>query len=156
VTVAPHRQQSFREDTTPSSSVNDITAPPRRGRRAARPGAPLLSRWLVALCFRGHRTGRRYVLPIVYAESGGSLLVGTDARWRLNFARRHPVSVWWRGRRQDGTGELVGDEAELTLCWSALLAARPVVGRLSGVRRSRSRRCPRMSLAGTCSSRSPG
>ncbi len=91
----------------------------------------LVSPWLVGLEFTGRRTGRPYRLPIGYAQVGDRVLVATDAAWRWNLHDDRPVEVWLRGRRRNGTARAVDDADS----WSALLARRPVVGRLAGIRR---------------------
>lgn len=113
----------------------------------------LLSRWLVGLSFNGRRTGHRYELPIGYAlisnagglvkavagggsngaAAGGSVLVATDARWRINFAQARSATVWLGGQRRTGTGTVINDPQRLPDLWAALLARRPVLGKLSGV-----------------------
>lgn len=93
----------------------------------------MLSRWLVGLSFGGHRTGRPYRLPIGHARVGDRVLVGTDGRWRRNFAQDHPAAVWVRGERREAVGRIVTGPDRLPAAWAALLARRPVVGRLAGI-----------------------
>lgn len=94
----------------------------------------LVSAKLLGLSFRGRRTGRPYALPLGYHQTGNSVLIGTDARWQVNFAGPREVALWVRGRRRRGVGAVVTGEDELRVAWSDLLTARPLLGRLSGVR----------------------
>lgn len=94
----------------------------------------LVSAKLLGLSFRGRRTGRPYALPLGYHQMGNRVLIGTDARWQVNFADPHEVALWLGGRRRRGVGAVVTEENELRVAWADLLAARPVLGRLSGIR----------------------
>lgn len=94
----------------------------------------LVSPKLLGLSFRGRRTGRPYALPLGYHQLGNWVLIGTDARWQANFATPHEVALWLRGRRRRGVGIVVTGENEVRVAWADLLAARPLLGRLSGVR----------------------
>jgi len=70
----------------------------------------LVSRHLMLLTFKGHKTGRAYTVVVGCHEVNGKLIVPlgtTGRRWRLNF---RGGSLLWRRRRlrtassQDGLG----------------------------------------------------
>lgn len=59
--------------------------------------------------FHGHRSGRRYRVPVGWHEIDGAHVVFTPAPWRANFRTPSPVTVTFRSRRRDFTGTLDDD-----------------------------------------------
>jgi hypothetical protein len=55
---------------------------------------------LLVLHVTGHRTGRRYDIPVGYLDINGHLIVVTQHPWRANLRGRHDVLVTYRGRRR--------------------------------------------------------
>lgn len=75
----------------------------------------LVSGSLVLVGYRGRRSGRRFTVPVTYAETGGDLIifVGHAERksWWRNLRGGAEVEVRLRGRRQLGHATATGAEA---------------------------------------------
>jgi F420H(2)-dependent quinone reductase len=61
---------------------------------------------LITLHVTGRRTGRRYAIPVGYAELDGHLLVVTEHQWRANLRGGRDVGVTRRGRLESMHAEL--------------------------------------------------
>jgi hypothetical protein len=76
---------------------------------------PLLCRLagkrLVTLHVIGHKSGRRYVIPVAYTRRGDVLLVGTPAGWSRNLHTGQSMTVRLKGRLRTADVEVVADEA---------------------------------------------
>lgn len=74
----------------------------------------LLSRSLMVLSYRGHRSGRHYELPLQYVAQGNRLIVwaGTaEAKtWWRNFTSARNVELTLRGRAVLGLANLIDDD----------------------------------------------
>jgi hypothetical protein len=75
----------------------------------------LLSGRLLVLEYRGRRTGRRYRIPLRYAETGEGELVAVAVRpqrkqWWRSFAEPAAASVLLRGATIDVVGALASGE----------------------------------------------
>lgn len=70
--------------------------------------------------FHGHRTGRRYRIPVGWHTVDGAHVVFTPAPWRVNFRTGIPVTVTFRGRRRQFTGTLDDDPDAVTAALQAL------------------------------------
>jgi hypothetical protein len=70
-----------------------------------------LVRPFALLEFRGRRTGRRYRVPVGWHATDCGRVVFTPAPWRVNFRGGIPVTVTYRGRRDELTGTLDDDPA---------------------------------------------
>jgi hypothetical protein len=75
----------------------------------------LLSGSLLLVSFRGRRSGRRFTIPVMYAERGGTLtvFVGDPARktWWRNVGSGAEVEVGLRGGRLRGQAAVASDAA---------------------------------------------
>jgi F420H(2)-dependent quinone reductase len=101
-----------------------VARPPLRVLRIANPvvrgvlGSPLhrlLSGALVVLEYRGRRTGRRYRIPLQYAETARGTIVVLAVRperklWWRSFARPAPAVVLVAGEKRAMTGRLLDGE----------------------------------------------
>ena len=101
-----------------------MARPPLRVLRIANPvvrgvlGSPLhrlLSGALVVLEYRGRRTGRRYRIPLQYAETARGTIVVLAVRperklWWRSFARPAPAVVLVAGEKRAMTGRLLDGE----------------------------------------------
>jgi hypothetical protein len=73
----------------------------------------LLRGQLVILRFSGRKTGREYEIVVGWHDAGGTRVVFTPARWRVNFRGGAPVTVVHGGRTLTGTGTLVEEPEEV-------------------------------------------
>jgi deazaflavin-dependent oxidoreductase (nitroreductase family) len=75
----------------------------------------LASGSLLLITYRGRRSGRRFTIPVMYAERGGTLTVfvgrSEGKQWWRNLRGGAEVEVRLRGRRLRGQAEVVGDSA---------------------------------------------
>jgi hypothetical protein len=69
----------------------------------------LFPSWMAVLEFRGRHSQREYRIPVGLHDVHGTSTVFTERPWRMNFDGGAPVTVVHRGKRRDGTGELVTD-----------------------------------------------
>ncbi|WP_051366997.1 PNPOx family protein [Hamadaea tsunoensis] len=71
----------------------------------------LAERQVCELRFRARRSGRDIVLPVMYAQDDGTVVVlvgGADRKvWWHNFSRPHRVGLLLRGMTRGGTGHVV-------------------------------------------------
>ena len=58
----------------------------------------------ILLTYSGQKSGRRYTLPISFAQDGQRLQLITrrQKRWWRNVAAGAPVSLWLRGEQRQG------------------------------------------------------
>lgn len=71
----------------------------------------VLSGSLLLISYRGRRTGRRFTIPVMYAERDGALTI---------FVGHPERNKWWRNLRQ-------GADVEVRLCGDRLLGKATVV-----------------------------
>jgi hypothetical protein len=75
----------------------------------------LASRSLILIAYRGRSSGRRFTLPVMYAERGGILIVlvghPEQKRWWRNLRDGAEVDVWLCGQRQRRHADIVNDQA---------------------------------------------
>ena len=75
----------------------------------------LASGSLLLITYRGRRSGRRFTIPVMYAEREGTLTIFVGhperKRWWRNLRVRAEVEVRLRGRRLRGQAEVVEDSA---------------------------------------------
>ena len=86
-----------------------------------------LVRPFALLEFDGRRSGRRFRVPVGYHESANGRVVFTPAPWRVNFRGGTPVTVHFRGRREELTGRL-DDDPERVAAALQMLADRGALG----------------------------
>jgi len=94
----------------------------------------LLSGRLLAISVIGRRTGRRYTIPVGYAEHGADLLIGTAGTWCRNLRPGTPVEVRLRGRRRHYDPEVVREEPRAAELYRVILRRNPVHGRFAHIR----------------------
>lgn len=88
------------------------------------PTAGRLGRHLLLLEVTGHRSGRRFVVPVAYrALDDGRLLVLTNSRWRVNLRGRPAVFVTLLGRRRPASAQLVEDPDTVAEVYRSLIEA---------------------------------
>jgi hypothetical protein len=72
---------------------------------------------LLLITFRGRRSGRRFTIPVMYAERDGRLTIfvghAERKRWWRNLRGGAEVEVRLRGRRLTGHGEVVEGSAPI-------------------------------------------
>lgn len=93
----------------------------------------LMSRRLLALSFQGRKSGKRYRIPVGYAQTEDGLLITTQSRWAQNLRGGAPVSVRLRGQERRGTADLITDEAGMLAAYRVMLAQGPQLGEIIGV-----------------------
>jgi hypothetical protein len=110
-----------RVEAARSVTLSHVQRPPLRLLRIANPivrgvlGSPahrLLSGGLVVLEYRGSRSGRRYRIPLQYAETAGGRIVALAVRperklWWRSFAEPAPAAVLIAGEERVVTGRLL-------------------------------------------------
>lgn len=93
----------------------------------------LMSERLLLLSFTGRSSGKRYTMPVAYAQQGDTLLIATQSRWWKNLVGGATVQVWLRGRNRNGTSEVITDEAGLSDAYRLLLPQWPRFSDIMGV-----------------------
>lgn len=93
----------------------------------------LMSDKVLLLSFSGRKSGKRYTLPLSYAQSGDTLLLGTETAWYKNLRGGVPVQVRLRGQRRSGRAEIIDDEAGMRESYSTILKLYPDYGRFIDV-----------------------
>ncbi|GAB4210269.1 MAG: nitroreductase/quinone reductase family protein [Roseiflexaceae bacterium] len=93
----------------------------------------LMSERLLLLSFTGRSSGKRYTIPVAYAQQGDTLLIATQSRWWKNLRDGAAVQVRLRGRNRNGTSEVITDEAGLTAAYRLLLPQGPQLSEIIGV-----------------------
>jgi deazaflavin-dependent oxidoreductase (nitroreductase family) len=89
---------------------------------------------LMLLTFYGRNSGRRYSVPVGYAQADGqTLLVGTESRWWKNLQDGARVEVRLRGERLTGSSEVISDEAGMQKAYQDMLSLAPRYGQAIGV-----------------------
>ena len=116
------------------------TVPPRVLVRLANPFVRLLLRSpahglldasFLLLHVTGRKTGRRYDIPVGYADLDGRLTVVTVAGWRVNLRGGAGVEMTWQGRRRHMHAALDEDPASVAVTY------RRIIDRLGWLRASR-------------------
>ncbi len=77
----------------------------------------LLDSSVLLLHVTGRKTGRRYDIPVGYAEAGGRLTVVTIAPWRVNLRGGADVEVTLRGCRRPMHALLTEDPAAVAVAY---------------------------------------
>ncbi|MGA2112603.1 MAG: hypothetical protein ABSG98_10725 [Anaerolineales bacterium] len=72
---------------------------------------PLLSQSLLVLSYRGRKSGKRFDIPVEYAQSGETLCIlpgrPEQKTWWRNFRGGTPVDILLRGHRLHGLASLL-------------------------------------------------
>jgi len=87
-------------------------------------GSPLhgvLDDSFLVLHLTGRKTGRRYDIPVGYADMEGKLAVVTVARWRVNLRGGADVEVTLRGHRRPMHALLEEDPASVAVSYQAMI-----------------------------------
>ena len=79
-----------------------------------------LVRPFALLEFTGRRSGHRFLVPVGWHEIDSGHVVFTPAAWRVNFRDGLPVTVRFRGRRQDLVGVLDDDPDRVAVSLQSL------------------------------------
>lgn len=94
----------------------------------------LASNWLMLLSYVGHRSHRRYTVPVAYKQIADGIVAVTpmeDSNWWKNFHDCHRCTVWVHGTEHAMTGEVVtGDERDALL--GEYFDTYGIVGRMLG------------------------
>lgn len=83
-----------------------------------------LVRPFALLEFDGRRSGRHHRIPVGWHEVDSGHVVCTPARWRVNFRDGIPVTVRFRGRREELTGTLDDDPEQVAATLRSLASRR--------------------------------
>lgn len=83
-----------------------------------------LVRPFALLEFTGRRSGRRFLVPVGWHEIDSGHVVFTPAPWRVNFRNGKPVTVRFRGHRQDLIGVLDDDTDRVAVALQSLVDGR--------------------------------
>jgi deazaflavin-dependent oxidoreductase (nitroreductase family) len=90
---------------------------------------PVVGRIFLLLTTTGRKTGLLREAPLQYEEADGVIFVaaarGMDADWVRNIAANPRVTVQVRGRRFEGTAEIVTDPARIADFLQLRLGRRP-------------------------------
>jgi hypothetical protein len=92
-----------------------------------------LSKSLMTLAFIGRKSGKRYQIPVAYAERDGVILVTSKANWWKNLQGGATVNLWLRGEKRIGTCEVDTDVDGISAGYKTLLSASPRLGEMIGV-----------------------
>lgn len=93
----------------------------------------LLSGRLLLLSFTGRKSGKRYTIPVGYAQEGDTLLLGTEGMWKANLRGGAPVAVRLRGEARRGTAAVIADEDGMIAAYRTMLARAPGYARAAGI-----------------------
>jgi deazaflavin-dependent oxidoreductase (nitroreductase family) len=129
-------------------STTPAAAPPRRppkalfryvlnplfGRILRSPLHGRLSERLALLTFIGRKSGKTYTIPVGYAQTDDTLLIGTASAWQRNLVGGAPVRVRLRGQERTGVADVVADEAGMIEHYRTMLNLAPGFGRAVGLR----------------------
>ena len=80
------------------------------------PFHPLMSCYVILLCFEGRRTGKRYEVPIAYHRTRDGVIeavTSTKGVWWRNLRAMPECSVVHRGKVQQARVEVVIGDAEV-------------------------------------------
>lgn len=68
-----------------------------------------LSNNLMILIFTGHKSGKRYMIPVGYLQEGEKLFIFSHSNWAKNFIGGAPVALRLRGKLRRGTARVTED-----------------------------------------------
>lgn len=89
---------------------------------------------LMLLSYTGRKSGRRFTLPLSFAEdTDGSLLVPGGGAWKRNLVPGRPVSLRLRGTRRTADPEVIRDVAEIERLLPTLVRGNPRAESFIGV-----------------------
>jgi hypothetical protein len=89
---------------------------------------------LLLLTYTGRKSGRRYTVPISFAETAdGSLLVPGGGAWKWNLAEGRQVRLLLRGLPRLAYGEVITDPAEVERLLPIIVANNPRAEAFIGV-----------------------
>ncbi len=77
---------------------------------------------LMALTFRGRKSGKQYRIPVGYLQQGNRIFVFSHSAWSKNFRGGAPVSVRVRGQELRGAASIMEDPAEIAPVVAAMVA----------------------------------
>lgn len=72
----------------------------------------LISRQILLLAYTGHKSGKRYVIPVGYLREGHTVIILTKwfRAWWRNFIDAAPVELLIAGKTCHGTAKALTDE----------------------------------------------
>ena len=85
----------------------------------------LVSARLLLLTVTGRRTGKRYTIPLGYAQVGRTLYSGTEGRWATNLRSGAPVTVTLKGDRLPASAAVIDDVDGMAAAYRTIYAASP-------------------------------
>jgi len=94
----------------------------------------LMSKQVLLLTYTGHKSGKRYTVPITYVKVDDTLLLVTDRPWWKNLRGGAQVQVWLRGRKREARTEVVTDEATISELYRSMLSEHPTQGWFMGIK----------------------
>jgi len=77
---------------------------------------------LMALTFRGRKSGKQYRIPVGYLQQGNRIFVFSHSAWSKNFRGGAPASVRVRGHELRGAASVMNDPAEIAATVAAMVA----------------------------------
>jgi len=97
----------------------------------------VLSGRLMVLHITGRKTGKRYAIPVGYAQVGNTLYLGTERTWARNLRGGAPVEIQFQGARRRGQAQVISEVDGMMEAYRAIHAASPgyanALSRTSGV-----------------------
>jgi hypothetical protein len=116
---------------TPSASANASVATLLRLPLVHR----LVSSRLLLLNFTGHKTGKRYSVPVGYVREGAKVTILTKhiRAWWRNFQGPAPVTVYLEGKIYQGTAIARTDEATIIPIITSVITQYPYYAQFYGV-----------------------
>lgn len=73
----------------------------------------LVSKSLMLLTYRGRKSGKMYTIPVGYTRQEDTVTLFTDHNWWKNLRDQAPVTLRLRGKKLQGTAEVIHDDIEL-------------------------------------------
>jgi deazaflavin-dependent oxidoreductase (nitroreductase family) len=96
----------------------------------------LMSNQILLLNFTGHKSGKRYSVPVGYVREGAKVTILTKRirTWWHNFQAAAPVEVRIEGKVYQGNARVVTDVSSVAPLLTALMIKYPHYAQFYGVR----------------------
>jgi hypothetical protein len=82
----------------------------------------LLSNQMLLLTFIGHKSWRRYTIPVGYTREGDTLTIFSSRSWYKNLRGGRSVALHLGGRAREGRAEVIEDRAAVMEAAERLVA----------------------------------
>jgi hypothetical protein len=110
--------------------VNWIMTKVLRSPLAAGPG-----RALILLHIVGRKSGKRYDVPVAYANDGDDLVIGTPFAWARNLRSGEPIQVHYMGTQRTADVEVRADLDSVVSDYAILCRANKNFASFNNIRR---------------------